>query len=813
MLDVLKMSRWLPLSKMQALAKGEALALTTRWDVPNGPEVPEDLRDVCGRFHLTAPDEYGFQSRVMGRMLTQDMALGAFPASIPLLFTLVPVLAMLMVFSPGWLMVLLGLATAALLVFIATATENKWWSVAALAAGFGLPLLGAGGSPGAPSILNGALHIFPWWMLGLGILSTLLFTLLCVWLFSGPRGVRVTTVVVFSLIATVVLAQMVPSWAAPFVLAVPGCLLPLGWFAHQNWERAKELVTQGASSFEDGRKATLHIPARKQQAEEAMKDTSPLITYGIATGTLTAKWDGFAPDKGLPVRQSVFDLSTHQLTIGSTGRGKTELIKKVIKAYTDAEAGGIVIMDGKGSLPEIFSYLPNYLLMEPTRCDVGLYQGMTAVQVARTLYEIHVKDGAADGKNAMWINSAFTLASHSAHFLEAMVAFSRNDAKRPWKWTMHDHCRLADLAASGLKKDQDYMVKLVQWVEDKLASCREKDPETKHISLFLLQDAIQYFKSVFPGTPEDQKGGIKGQFDSWMSPALSHPDILRWARTEEGEMIEEALHGRFVGVNLPSTRYGQAGIIAAAFLKNRLYNSVRRRADAPKGDWRKADPTATTVLNVMDECQLLLGEADYDLAPIGRSLGCWLSCLSQTIESIQATSKNAALTEAFLDSFQTVICLSSSAGTIDWVTKRVGKAWIPQFNTKAVGIDFVGSVAAAFGSPLFDPTHPQRGWMKSLLRWGAGGFRPLHEQTLKLGNVEKDLLFPLRTTAGTEGWKEEPLISEADFRAMTAQKGMALALLTRGGVPRRDFIKLGAPTKLDEQPEPTTEPTTEEVSA
>jgi hypothetical protein len=106
MLDTLKMSRWLPLPKMQEFAKREALTLTTRWDVPSGPDVPEDLGDVCGRFYLTAPDEYGFQSRVMGRMLANDLGVGSFPASIPLLFTLVPILAMLMVFSPAWLIVI-----------------------------------------------------------------------------------------------------------------------------------------------------------------------------------------------------------------------------------------------------------------------------------------------------------------------------------------------------------------------------------------------------------------------------------------------------------------------------------------------------------------------------------------------------------------------------------------------------------------------------------------------------------------------------------------------------------------------------------
>ena len=192
----------------------------------------------------------------------------------------------------------------------------------------------------------------------------------------------------------------------------------------------------------------------------------------------------------------------------------------------------------------------------------------------------------------------------------------------------------------------------------------------------------------------------------------------------------------------------------------------------------------------MDEAQRILTAADHDIAPIARSLGCYLCCSTQTIESIQAAFRSPHLSEPFLDAFQSIISLSSSAGTLEWIKKRVGTTWQPQFGSKGIGIDFVGSVTAALGSPLFDTTHHQRNWFTSMLRWGAGGFADVKPGMVNMGDIEEKLAFDLRTTAGTEAWKEVDLISGADFKAHTAKQGVALAIINRASVWRRDFILL-----------------------
>lgn len=801
MFDSLKFGALIPRKPLQELAKNEALAITTRWDVPSGPDVPADLRDVNGRLFRTAPDAQGYQSKVAGRLLTEDLVAGSFSPAIPLLFGLVPILVALMVYSLGTIFMypLVPLLLADL-VLIATASERKGWAVAAAAFGVGLPFavsqLGRMGS-GALGLLTGQGALLA------GVPALILVVLFFSFLIGGMRTVRVTFFSTIGLLLIVALAGVVPDWFKPVILSIPGCALAVAWSTYEGWNRAKDLAMQDmVATFESGINATSHISARKQQAEKAAKDKSPLITYGTAMGKLTAMWDGFAPDAGLPMCQSVYDLSTHMMILGSTGRGKTSsLLMPIIEAYLRGNGGGLLIMDGKGALAAVFRKLKNYLLLDPTKVKVGLYENLSAIGVARTLKEIFVRDDALGGNDAIWIDSAYIMALHSAILLEAMIKYSAGDPPE-WQWTMYDHFHLATLGMRGTPDDATEMDGILTWMVGKSKDSKDH----------MLKAAIQYYKSELPGMPQNTSGSIKAQLNSWMSPALSNPDILKWAMTAKGEQVEDALRGRPVGINLPYTRYAQAGTIATAFIKNRFYSAIRDRADADpkKGGWRGRDQGATNVLVIMDEAQLLLGDADQEIAPIGRSLGCWMVICSQTIESLQATSKNAAQIEAFLDAFQSVISLSSSPGTVKWLQSRVGTSWQPQFNMKGVGIDFVGSAATALDSSLFHRSHPQRKWFRSMLRWGAGGFVKVDQTKLELSDVEDHLKFRLRTTAGMpQAWKEDDLINLANFKSFTAEQGVALAVLTRGSVPRRDFIRLDR--FMDALPDDMCDPNFQEI--
>lgn len=781
------LARLLPIQGLQDQALAEAISLSTRWDVPRGNEVPEDLADINGRYFRTSPDANGRQTRISGRMLVDDLHTGSASAAIPIIFGLMAVAGILAVMlGKPWAFIPL----VPLLFLVGTSTNGKGgliWAIASVVLAVGLPALG---------------------QVGLGSISLLksggATPLICVaaliggaLLFGGLRGARMLLQSIAALAAVIGIAALTPVALRPFVLALPACLLPVLWSETQVFARGRLLEAQGRkATFEDTERPVKHVEGRKQQAERAAKDTSPLITWGTAMGEMTARWDGFAPDAGLPVRSSVNDLATHLLVLGSTGRGKTSaVLNPLMAAYIAAGVGGSLTMDGKGSLAVLYRRVKNYLLIDPRRCVVGLYEGMSPAEVANCWKELNTPK---DDHNPFFTTSAGTACRHTAEVLRALVDITADGPEEEkWHWTVHHHFRLAQL---GLAAGADAKTSMHQFLDNVWL----KHPKGQ---VGLLADARQYFLVELEGLDEKPLSSIAATVSSWFSPILSHKDLLVWGQAETGVRVEECLHGRHVGINLPTTVFGHAGTVATRFLKNRVFNEGKRRAEAPEGDWRAMDPTAKPCLLLMDECQLIFGEPDMDLIPIGRSLGLWFVCCTQTIESMRTIARDQHKIGAALDSFQSVIALRSSPETTQWLVSRFGMTWMPQFVTGGVGIDFVGSVAQASDAPLYDPTNPQARVMRWLRRLGAGSFRPIAFATdggrEGMGGSADHLRFSMITTAG-KGWAEEPLLSKATFEAITAQQGTALCSLTRGGSPRRDFIRLDR--HMDRLPEDLCDP-------
>lgn len=782
------LARLFPIQRIQDQALSEAISLSTRWDVPRGDLVPEDLADINGRYYRTMPDANGRQSRISGRMLAQDLHTGSASAATSIIFGLMAIMGVLAVMiGKPWAFIPL----IPLLFLIGTATNGKGgliWAVASAVLAVGLPTLGQVGL-GSISLLKSGGGAT--WLIAVGVAMGAAL------LFGGVRGIRMILMSAFGVAVCIGAAALAPVVLRPFVLAVPACLLPYLWSKAQEFTRGRLLEAQGRkAAFEDSERPVKHVEGRKQQAERAAKDTSPLITWGSAMGEMTARWDGFAPDAGLPVCSSVNDLATHLMIFGSTGRGKTSsVLNPLMNAYVRANVGGSLTMDGKGSLATLYRRVKGYLLIDPRKCVVGLYEGMSPSQVGITLKELNTNNTEQTGAE-FWTSSAYSAIRHSAEVLRALVDLGGADDEK-WRWTMHEHFRFVQIALSN---DAAKRAETKAYLD----AIRAQHPGAE---IGLLSDARNYFLIEVEGMDEKTQANIAATVSSWFSPVMAHPLLLEWAKAETGVRVEECLHGRHVGINLPSTIFGHAGTVATRFLKNRVFNEIRRRAEADEGKWRALDPTAKPVLMIMDECQLLLTDADMELAPIGRSLGCWFVCSTQTVESVRAISRDQQKIGAFLDSFQSVIALRSSPDTTEWLVKRFGMTWMPQFATRGVGINFIGSVAEASDAPLYDPAHPQAPVMRWLRRLGAGGFRSLAAATdgnrEGMGGAADHLKFSLITTANG-GWAEESLLQRPTFESLVASQGTALVCLTRAGSPRRDFIKLDR--HMDTLPEDICDP-------
>jgi hypothetical protein len=827
-LKYLKPGFWLANQKYLDAAGRRAQSLAIRWDVPQGDDTTEDLRDVQSRYTLTAPDESGRQQRVGGTMKPDDMHEGYYSEAIPLLFMLMPILGMIAFVSSagsdgqGGSTLLKVAACAAMVVImscIATATKSMKWAFSSAALSLGLPLLVAGmqsgnTNPGSAqqnvlsSLIDLAKSQGSTGLIVLAALGGVLFY------FGGKRDKRGLLGGGAALIADVYVASIVWPWLSGIVLALPALCLGYLWARDLEYDRAFDLTKQGnASNWEASKWVTAHIPGRRKQAIQAKKDDAmaPVVHLGTASGEFSSRNDPWAPDAGLPFVMNVLNFGTHLMLTGLTGTGKTKLIMKIVigwvRSKNSGQKVGLLVMDGKSSLAVIFRRLMGYVILDPARVMVGLYQNLSASDVTRTLRELSVSDD-TNKKDKMWEEEATNLCNYSALMVEALVHISKGapEEERVWRWTPHDHYAFAMMGIEGANAEREILPEAEQTQTTAktnllayIDAVYDKHPEGK---VGLLKDARDYFTVTLPSTPAVTMGGISSNFSSWITPMFGNRHLLTWCQSESGVEVESCLHGAFIGINMPYARYARAGQIAQTFLKARFFSAIRKRADAPNGDWQKHDPTATPVLSVLDEAHLLIGDGDLEIAAIARSLGLALCVSAQGLESYKSVSKNVDKVMAFLDSFKSKITLAASKGTFNYMSDYIGKVWRPSFSEAgSIAIDMVGSVASASESQIYNQHHALARWMKKFRRMGAGQF--VNPLSGKRADVKTDLALQMRTSHG-KVWEETPLVNETDFHTFTAAHGIALATVIRGNSPRRDFIQLD--TMIDDLPDDICDP-------
>lgn len=535
-----------------------------------------------------------------------------------------------------------------------------------------------------------------------------------------------------------------------------------------------------------------------------------MLHFGTATGFLSVnRWDGFAPDPGLPVLMEPSALAQHMIILGANGVGKTVLLKQLIQDYIRANIGGLVIMDGKGALPAEFRHLKNYIFIDPRECVIALYEGLDPEGVTTAYAQINSRP---DAKDPIWQNSTNDVIHNTAVILWWLVkyadAMNTPEEDRVWNWCMYDHDRLALLALSEKDADRAEVGKYLEFLKAQYPGEMSG----------LLGGAINYVENTMGGWADTFRGSVLATYGAWTTPLLSQKDIQRWARAVHSEKDPEAcLFGGVVGINLGEVQFGRAGVIASSFLKNRIYTKGKKRADFGN-DWAAAIPGSTPVWVVQDEYPAIATEAEVTIALQGRSLGLWLCCLAQNIEAIYATNHNKSSVDAFLGNLLSRIVMQTTPITAKWLQDTVGPVWIPGWMKNTQGIDYISSASNALGSVLYDTSHPDRSFFQSLLRRGFGSFHKIHFPKTGRQVVTSDdhAERSTRHNVVTGGqWQEEPLISLADFLSQTQkitkggnglkpEGGVAFVQVMRAGAIRRDFVQLLPPGPIaDDLLDPT----------
>lgn len=431
------------------------------------PKVSEDLRDTQSRIITTK-----LGRRAEGFLQGNDMGQGGDSLATPLMYLAFPVIGVLATFLvsligwAGWAALLLTIPY-----FIALKQgEGMKESLKALVLLQWVPMalqFMVGDSKGGTEVAMqaGGMAVYAqmaktylWWAFGLvGVLFVVCFVAAA----SHPhRGVIGGTAARFIqamkwvglIFAALVVAKVLPfglGEAAPYVLA---CMYAMQYAEGNFVQNAARLYLQNNDNnlATQGALINSHVKAREQQAEAALRDKTPLITIGRATGHLSDKGYGYSPDLGTVMMFSWRDCQQGLLVFGAIGSGKSyAALRPIARRFRKAAlamacvaseqgdvrerltrqklAGGALIADGKdGAIIADLEGLFDIVVKPGMR--VGPYEGLAPDQIVRALRG--ASGGRVDEKSKLWTDGGDAFLYHTGIILRALV--DHEMAYRSW---------------------------------------------------------------------------------------------------------------------------------------------------------------------------------------------------------------------------------------------------------------------------------------------------------------------------------------------------------------------------------------------
>ncbi len=650
------------------------------------------------------------------------------------------------------------------------------------------------------------------------------------------------------------------------------------------------LATQGALS-------TSHVKAREQQAAEALRDKTPLLAVGRASGHLNDRGYGYAPDKGAVMMLSWRDLTQGLIIYGRIGSGKSYSgLRPLARRYRKSalalaaqrgmtgSAGGALILDAKDGA--IISDLGDdaFDIIVRAGMSVAPYEGLEPDQITKALRG--ATGGKVDEKSKLWSDGGDAFLFHTGIILKAachhdqayrdfciaklealehirlMLLLEREElekrgtgvegldsdlarveeqigthalvaeSSRAWFYTPFHHAKLLSMVERVLPSPvggiaSPRVLELVNWLglerpnmsvtdeeREAYAAYHEAyqnrlatQSETVHPDLLRpmsqLQSSLEWALLEVPAMHAEQRQSFtlnsRGLIEKLLrGEKLRDANDIPWHSIETGEVdVSQALYGKFVGLFLPPTQFGDAGDMMQRLLKQRVMNGIRARG-AHGDKWREMLPGQTEVLLMMDEAHLLLTSDDVLLFSTSRSLGLMTALAVQGHESLINAYGSENEADLLANTMQSFYALSHSFVTRNYLMKRLGKAELTRFKQQTRGIDYDGGLSNFRHSVLMDPAHPYAAAYEQMLMQGAGRLTALRvdpatgrtwrigaEDTLGQEELARDIDMP------TGGKREvQPLFLEEEYPALTTARGNAIVSLCRAGVNRTDLVEL-----------------------
>jgi hypothetical protein len=499
--------------------------------------------------------------------------------------------------------------------------------------------------------------------------------------------------------------------------------------------------------------------ARQRQIREAAADRSPTVEFGQTTGVFAGRGDFFGPSAGLPFRMSLRDLQMHLLVLGGTGSGKTSgVLRPLARQLSECDGVGLVIMDGKGSLPAELSRLGGMKVIDPGHAgtEVSLVSGVEPSVIVDTIREILApSDG---GQEQFWVNSAASVLRRGAIVAQA--------AGGAW-WSLFHSVHLV-----SRKDERDRVI-------DSFGTKVDADP--------LLREACTYFRNEWDTMDERTRSNVLAVIRAWLSTITATPELLRWARTPAGKDTVDVmtpLTGGRIGFLIPEHRYGTAGAVVTALIKARLYNGLKNRADR---DWSHTGETP--VVFIVDEAQEVATSNDAQMLAIGRSLGLAMVAATQGLEGVRL-KLGEATSEKWLAIYGSVVALGGRSLVTDtFVANRAGETWqLAPSEVEGATVRGALSMEAMSGPAAAARTQPHMSKIAGGGAWTAPSAFALATSWMPgIGRIGK---MPKMDVVSRLALGPRPLVVPGEIASLTAVPDTAVILATRGRVPRRDVVQL-----------------------
>ena len=289
--------------------------------------------------------------------------------------------------------------------------------------------------------------------------------------------------------------------------------------------------------------------------------------------------------------------------------------------------------------------------------------------------------------------------------------------------------------------------------------------------------------------------GIKSSVEAWLAPFFQSEKLRHWCDCEVSDVdVTDVLKGERIGVCLPKKDFPIAGKVVTGLMKAKFYSAIAFRGDK----WKEAGGCHAFL--IIDEAHEVTESLDATMVPQGRTMG--LTCIfaTQNIEAyISKLGENP--TKEMMNSFISFICLRSSDATYNYVKNRIGKdrIWIEKIDGSKLAYGLTTKLALS--NSIFDPNNEYRFFMR---QFGFGIFKKMIDR-LGHGKLVGEGKGGIATKFATMQLSQEPtyIVQEKDIQIIQNEPFTALCKLKRGGVPRRDIIRL-MPKDIDFKSIPTT---------